>query len=715
MQTINIGASANDGTGDTIRNSFSKANSNFNELVASISSIQSAALSGLDPNKYQGQITALGQAIPAPGTSGRWYYITVTGTLTDPDAAVTVTSNGYLIDNGTAWLFQSGVSSSLIVAASADIDNRSFPVGKNRFDETRVLQNTLIRQSNGTTETIAGYQSTDYIPVTPGGTVISNKAFFSDATRGTAFYDSNKVFISSIAAFAANTPISVPAGAFFMRSTIGTAGVNIRGWYVGDGSTLPSIIPSFKLIDSQSDRDQNIKAIREIGGFSNIFNKFGIISGFTLSTGGTIAAGSSFSISNYMPVIPGEQIILSEGTAAGAGFGIVYYDLNFNRLATSQAGSILGNTPYTVPSLAAYARMTVLNSVAERLGVYNGSTLPLFFSNFGVTGAINKRWKGKGLGFIGDSITDAEGWKEAATRYLEGSMILDSGTSGSSMGHKIGAITPGSLSGTLQVTTATGIGTVSSAGNASVVVTSSQIPVSPVTVSVAVSTGSPSVWMAQVRAALAANSSITSRFTVGGSGDTVTLTSTTALVNDSSLNISISTGTAVGITSAPTSVATTAGAAGVDLAVVALGTNDWGFNRPLGAFGDAASPAASYGVYNGPGTFYGDVRGLIEAILTEKPTVRVAFTTPLPRSAAATGGSGAGVSAVNGNGATLRQFVDAIIQTCATYSIPVLDLNRKSGWNPYNIASYYASDGLHPNVAGYASYSPMVGSFLESL
>lgn len=43
-QTINIGSSANDGTGDLIRNAFDKANDNFNEIYNSVGNYTLSAL-----------------------------------------------------------------------------------------------------------------------------------------------------------------------------------------------------------------------------------------------------------------------------------------------------------------------------------------------------------------------------------------------------------------------------------------------------------------------------------------------------------------------------------------------------------------------------------------------------------------------------------------------------------------------------------------------
>jgi hypothetical protein len=127
--------------------------------------------------------------------------------------------------------------------------------------------------------------------------------------------------------------------------------------------------------------------------------------------------------------------------------------------------------------------------------------------------------------------------------------------------------------GAAQVDTATAAGTVTVAGNASVVVTASGMTGSPLTIPVAVAVSdTPTLWAAKVRTALNANANVSAMFTAAGTGTAITLTRkpvrTFALpvgthnhyaANDSTLNLSLATGTATGITAAPTSADTTAG------------------------------------------------------------------------------------------------------------------------------------------------------------
>jgi hypothetical protein len=68
------------------------------------------------------------------------------------------------------------------------------------------------------------------------------------------------------------------------------------------------------------------------------------------------------------------------------------------------------------------------------------------------------------------------------------------------------------------------------------------------------------VWAGKVRTALAANSAISKRFTVGGTSDAIALTARRAAANDATLNIAIANGApSPGITEDATSDKTTAG------------------------------------------------------------------------------------------------------------------------------------------------------------
>jgi hypothetical protein len=131
------------------------------------------------------------------------------------------------------------------------------------------------------------------------------------------------------------------------------------------------------------------------------------------------------------------------------------------------------------------------------------------------------------------------------------------------------------VAGAQQVETATAAGTITGAGDATVVVTSTGMAGSPLTLNVAVALNDTAAqWAAKVRAALAANVTIAQRFDVSGTSTAIILTrkpsSTLSdgktsvpirVPDDANLNISLNNGTCTGITPAATSANTTAGVA----------------------------------------------------------------------------------------------------------------------------------------------------------
>ena len=135
-----------------------------------------------------------------------------------------------------------------------------------------------------------------------------------------------------------------------------------------------------------------------------------------------------------------------------------------------------------------------------------------------------------------------------------------------------------------------------------------------------------------------------------------------------------------------------------DIITVFGGINDFYFGtKPIGRFGDKTSD-----------TFYGCVDELILALINKFPTKTIAVFTPLISTLSLNN---------NSRGESLNQYVQAIIEVCNYYAIPVLDLNKVSGLNPNIevIKNNYIPDGTHPNANGHKKIAYKILSFLESL
>lgn len=143
-----------------------------------------------------------------------------------------------------------------------------------------------------------------------------------------------------------------------------------------------------------------------------------------------------------------------------------------------------------------------------------------------------------------------------------------------------------------------------------------------------------------------------------------------------------------------------------DLVTVFGGTNDWGngTGKPLGQMGDTENT-----------TIYGAIDYIIKSVLTNNPKAKLAFFTPLQRNFTGTGTLGGwSETTTNSQGIKLIQIVDAIIEVCGKYGIPVLDLYRLSGITDLN-KTQWLSDGLHPNSAGHALIGKQIAAFLARL
>ena len=114
--------------------------------------------------------------------------------------------------------------------------------------------------------------------------------------------------------------------------------------------------------------------------------------------------------------------------------------------------------------------------------------------------------------------------------------------------------------GIAQVETATIVGTITGAGNATVIVTADGVTGSPITFSVAVLLNDTASQVAEkIRTALELDANLIAKYTVGGDGIYVTLTEIVPNGNDTTLNISVANGDCTGLTDDTTSDATIAG------------------------------------------------------------------------------------------------------------------------------------------------------------
>jgi len=143
--------------------------------------------------------------------------------------------------------------------------------------------------------------------------------------------------------------------------------------------------------------------------------------------------------------------------------------------------------------------------------------------------------------------------------------------------------------------------------------------------------------------------------------------------------------------------------ADADIIVVFGGTNDFGHgDAPFGTHEDRT-----------PDTYCGALHDLMSKLITRYPDAAIVFMTPLHR----TNEDELVNDWIGKRHGPLVRYVDAIIETAAFYSIPVLDLYRVSGMQPRVpvIQEKFIPDGLHPNDAGHERLANRLESVLRAL
>ncbi len=117
-----------------------------------------------------------------------------------------------------------------------------------------------------------------------------------------------------------------------------------------------------------------------------------------------------------------------------------------------------------------------------------------------------------------------------------------------------------------------------------------------------------------------------------------------------------------------------------NLIVVAGGSNDFGFNTPIGKLGDTDIS-----------TFHGALNTLMNNLHSEYPNAYLIFSTPIHR-----------IDDVytNKQGLRLEDYANAIIEECAVHGINVVDLLNDSAVDFRSQWTTMMPDGLHPKQQG---------------
>jgi len=136
---------------------------------------------------------------------------------------------------------------------------------------------------------------------------------------------------------------------------------------------------------------------------------------------------------------------------------------------------------------------------------------------------------------------------------------------------------------------------------------------------------------------------------------------------------------------------------------------------PLNNFAGATQIGLLTDTPNKTGSFYAQCKYVISAILTLKPTIRLAFIGS--SNVDSIGGDGyPPINGVNSVGKYLRDYINVMKDICSFYGIPFLNLYEVSGCNEFTVASKTSPpDMVHPNAGEMINIGYQVAEFVNTI
>jgi lysophospholipase L1-like esterase len=142
-----------------------------------------------------------------------------------------------------------------------------------------------------------------------------------------------------------------------------------------------------------------------------------------------------------------------------------------------------------------------------------------------------------------------------------------------------------------------------------------------------------------------------------------------------------------------------------NIITIALGTNDYGNNCPIGEITDNANSQTTENY-----TFIGCYKKLIETLYEKYGNIPMVLLTPFPRN---------GKDNKNSANATLEDYANAIKTLGKYYSIPVCDMLNESGVPIGTLSElngkYYTTDGLHLTTRTGRIVAPKIATMMNDV
>ncbi|HBV3344971.1 TPA: hypothetical protein MDU19_004523, partial [Klebsiella pneumoniae] len=332
-----------------------------------------------------------GLAIPLTALLGRGSITNNLRIYSLPTLAQNDVEAGNILDGSKCWIINVNDSAladeyvnvaGTLVATGIKIPAYSFveklpTLGKSgdhpnlvNFDDNDLEVGKRLSVTTGLTEPLAGYNTTGWIPVTPGQQLV-----FSVLGEIVDFYSSSRAFLSG--ASQATRYVTVPTGAAWMRASYQQSSV----YWIVTGTVLPASVSPFGLV-VRPDRIQSVplaalpvitpeylRTFQRSG--TNLFNKNSRLQGYYISERGTPIASAQYDASAMIKVEPGKtytsNAFMRFVTMYGAGGTPI-----------EEAGLTANTMTFTVPAGVTGVRVSIAVASVNTFALAEGPATPAY-------------------------------------------------------------------------------------------------------------------------------------------------------------------------------------------------------------------------------------------------------------------------------------------------------------------------------------------------
>jgi|GEM_PF-6600267 len=319
----------------------------------------------------------------------------------------TATNNGDYRYTGTAWVKGYDV----LTDANNHADNK---VGALITAQVTDLKNITALSSGyidktGAEASTTNWTRSDFLAVSTNDKITYNATANSTVSVIAAF-DANKTYLrdlvppSSSTLTVYNGTVTIPSDVKYIRVSC----------YTANSTTYTFGYTPYKIgVPTLDISNVSIAVYDELDGSTNLFNPL-TASDNKYILNNVISDSVTWFLSDYIAVTPNEQYV-TNGTAGGStGTGVHYYDANKTYLSTGAKQT--ANTPFTVPSNAAFMRInytkstsqTIANTVVAKDKVIKTDYLKQKINNELQYYKPTTRYSSKTLMTMGDSITSSK-------------------------------------------------------------------------------------------------------------------------------------------------------------------------------------------------------------------------------------------------------------------------------------------------------------------